>query len=140
MSFDAIFGRYSKIREHVKKQPIQGAYEFVTQRLERAQDLLQMWLAVYELYAKGYNEEITSFSTQSQIGHLSICGRVVEEALAGIFNARIPKEAYVFLDNVLKELSYDSNFYVLVESDDFSQGSVYKEIFDRSLKNLLGTS
>lgn len=136
MSFDAIFKTYSRIREHVKKQPTNVAYRFVTYRLQTAQNLFQRWLDVYELYAKGYQKEILSWSTQFEIWHLSVCGNVIEEALPSVFEVKIPKEVYILLNHVLTQLNHGSDFYVLVDGDAFKQKSFYDVIYGRSLKNL----
>lgn len=136
MSFPAVFKAYSRIREHVKKQPTQVAYKFVTHRLQRARNLFQRWLDVYDLYAQGYQKDILSWSAQFEIWHLSVCGNVIEETLADVFEAKIPKEVYILLNHVLTELNHGSDFYVLVDGDTFKQKSIYDVIYGRSLKNL----
>ena len=114
----------------------EAAYEFVSQRLQRAQNLFQKWLDVYELYAQGYQKEILSWSAQFEIWHLSVCGDVIEETLPQVFQIKIPQEVYILLDHVLTELKHGSDFYVLVESDRFRQNSIYDVIYGRSLKDL----
>jgi hypothetical protein len=136
LSFEVVFKTYSRIREHVREQPTQAAYDFVTQRLQRVNSLFQRWLDVYELYARGYQKEILSWSTQFEIWHLSVCGNVIEEMLSDIFEAKIPKEVYILLDHAFTELNHGFDFYALVEGDTFRQRSIYDEIYGRSLKNL----
>jgi len=136
LSFEAIFQKYSKTRDHVDKQSTDSSYKFVSERLQRVQSLCNKWLDVYELYAKGYSIEILSYSKPESIWHLSICSKVIEETLYNVFEAKIPKEAYILLHHIFTELKHGYEFYVLVESDTFKQGSIYEEIRNRSLKNL----
>lgn len=136
MSFDTVFKTYSRIRGHVKKQPTEVPYSFVTDRLLRVQKLFDKWLDIYELYAKGYQKELLSWSSQYEIWHLSICGNVIEETLPKVFETKIPKEVYILLNQVLTDLNHASCFYVVVEDNAFKQRSIYDEIYGRSLKNL----
>jgi hypothetical protein len=136
LSFDVVFKTYARIREHVKKQPTQASYSFVSERLQRINTLFQKWLDIYELYAQGYQSEVLSWSAQFEIWHLAICGNVIEELLSDIFEAKIPKEVYILLGNVFEELNHGPDFYVLIEGDTFRQRSVYEEIYRRSLKDL----
>lgn len=136
LSFEVVYNTYDRIREHVRKQPTQAAYEFVAQRLQRVQSLFQKWLNVYELYARGYQKEILSWSAQFEIWHLSVCGDVIEEMLSSVFEAKIPKEVYILLDCVFTELNHPNEFYVLVEGNTFRQKSIYDEVHGQSLRNL----
>jgi len=136
LSFDVVFKAYDRVRAHVKRQPTNAAYDFVTRRLQRMQHLFLKWLDVYELYAKGYQNEMITWSRPYVIWDLSVFGNVVEESLPDVFEARIPKEVYVLLDDLFTQLYHGSDFYILANGDSFEEKSVYDEIYGRSLKHL----
>jgi hypothetical protein len=136
LSFEAVFGAFRKTREHLEKQQRKSPYRFVTTRLERAHDLSQAWLDIYELYGRGYQSELTTFSKPFIVRTLSIFGTSLEKRFGNIFQAKIPPEVYVLLSCLFGELGYDTDYYVVAEGDCFEQKSIYGEIYNQSLKNL----
>jgi hypothetical protein len=100
------------------------------------QNLFLKWIEVYELYAKGYQNEMLTFSKPYVIWDLSVFGNVIEEKLPDVFEARIPSEVYVLLDDLFTQLGHTLEFYVLASGDSFEQKSVYDEIYGQSLRNL----
>lgn len=136
MTFEAVFDAFKRTREHIDGQQTGAQYRFVSDRLERARELLRMWLDIYELYARGYQAEVATWSKPFIIRNLSLCGRGLEKKMPSIFQPRIPSEVYVILNDLFSELGYGSDFYIVAEEDGFEQRSFYDEIYGQSLKNL----
>lgn len=136
VSFEAVFEAFNRTREHIARQQTKVAYGFVTSALERARDLFWKWLDIYQLYAKGYQAEVATWSKPFIARELSLCGRGLERKLPSIFQPKIPPEVYIILYDLFGSLSHSSDSFILAEEDGFEQKSFYDEIYMQSLKNL----
>lgn len=128
MSFEAVFNSYSRIERHIKDLLIEVPYAFTVTRLNRIRELFFDWLDIYKEYAKGYSQELLTRSSLPVIRMLSFYGVVLEDKLSEIFQAKIPWEAYILLNEFFHELGHGDIFYILAEGDFFEQTSIYNEL------------
>lgn len=136
MSFDVVFKKYARIRQHIARQSTEAPYSFVAERLRRSKKLFVKWLDIYQLYAKGYRQELLSWSAPAAILSLDMFDRVLEDRIPKVFRASIPPEVYVLIDDLFTNLNRSQDLYVLAEGDTFEEKTVYREIYTESLKNL----
>lgn len=135
MSFSAVFDSYSRIERHMKEVVIQAPYASTVKRLERARELFLKWLDIYKEYARGYSQELLTRTSIPVIRMLSFYGVVFEDKFSEVFEAKIPWEAYILLNDLFDEFDHGDLFYTLAEGDFFEQTSIYNEVL-RALMEL----
>jgi hypothetical protein len=130
MSFSVVFDNYKRTEEHLRKPRPEAPYGFVEDSLQRANALFLKWLNVYREYAQGYSKEPLSRTMHLLVRLLSSYGDTLEKKFRETFEARIPKEAYILLNELLSQLGHHDVTFILAEGSLFEQTSIYTELHE----------
>lgn len=128
MAFDIVFDSFARSEAHIKEVSLDVPYRFQLQSLERVRDLFLRWLDLYKAYAKGYSAELLTRTTRYVIRMLSSFTDDLGVKVREVFEARIPNEAYILVNEIFRQLGRGSITFVLAEGSLFEQTSIFREL------------
>jgi hypothetical protein len=128
VSFDIVFDSFARSEAHIKEVPLDVPYRFQLQSLERVKELFLRWLDVYKAYANGYRKELLTRTTRYVIRMLSSFTDTLEGKVREVFEARIPDEAYILVNELFKQLGPRPVTFVLAEGTLFEQTSIFRQL------------
>lgn len=130
MSFDIVLESLERTESRIKEISRNVPYEFQLQSLERGKDLFSRWLNVYKAYANGYRKELLTRTSRYVIRMLSSFTDELERRVRKIFEAKIPNESYILVNEFFKQLGKIPITFVLSEGSLFEQTSVFRQLSD----------
>ena len=128
MSFSVVFDNYKRTEEHIKKSRPEVPYNFAEDSLQKVNVLFLKWLNVYREFAQGYSKEPLTRTMHHVVRMLSSYSDTLEKKFRETFEARMPKEAYILLNELFSQLGHHNVTFVLAEGSLFEQTSVYIQL------------
>lgn len=136
MSFDVVLDGLDSVEKHIKTAQFDAPYEFEREYLEQSKQCFLKWLEIYRMYTNGYRQEILSRTLRYVIRMLSSFTSSLENQVRDVFEARIPSEAYLFVNSFLEVFSTrTAPSFVLSENKEFKQTSV-SDLLKNELANV----
>jgi hypothetical protein len=113
------------VENHIKTVSLEVPYSFKRESLEKTRELFLKWLEIYRMYTNGYRSEILPRTSRYVIRMLSSFTSDLENQMRAVFEARIPSEAYLLVNEFLKIFAgaYPPCF-VLSEYNEFRQTTI----------------
>ena len=128
MSFDVVFDNFVRSETHIKEVSLDIPYRFQLRSLERVKELFLRWLDVYKAYANGYRNELLTKTSRYVIRMLSSFTDTLEGKVREVFEARIPNEAYILVNDLFEQLGPRPITFVLAEGTLFEQTSIFRQL------------
>jgi hypothetical protein len=129
VSFDIVRESIARTETHIKEMQVHTPYVFQQQALTLSKELFLKWLNIYKTYADGYSKELLARTNMYVIRMLSSFSDNLERHAREVFEARIPNESYILINEFLTQLGQRcTRPFVLAEGPVFSQTSIFKQL------------